>query len=183
MATNPLPQAPWGQYDPYLGRMTVEQFAQLPGEDGWTYELYDGRLLVMPGPGIPHARIEERFFLTLGVYLRQHQLGRLMGTGCYNLPMPNSTEEIRCPDMSYIIPAREAILTWRDSYLVGAPDLVIEIASPPGDTHPEMTTKAADYLNAGVQLVWVIWPNTQTIDVWDVLANSSSENIAKRRYP
>jgi Uma2 family endonuclease len=80
--------------------------------------------------------------------------------------MPGSTEEIRCPDMSYVEPARLAAMPVRGSYRVGAPDLVIEIASPPGDTHPEMDAKAQDYLKAGVQLVWMVWPYSQTTDVW-----------------
>lgn len=164
MAITQLPQAPWGIYLP-LGRMTVEQFEALPGEDGWTYELHEGRIIVMPGPGDRHADIQERFFLSVGAFLRAHQLGHLKGTGCYNLPMPSSTEEVRCPDMSYVVPARLATMSMRGSYRVGAPDLVIEIASP-NDTHPELEAKAKEYLQAGVQLVWIAWPTSQTIDVW-----------------
>ena len=70
-----------------------------------------------------------------------------------------------CPDLSYVLPLRKAAMKQRGSYLVGAPDLVIEIASP-GDTHPEVAAKTAQYLQAGVRLVWNIWPNSQTIEVW-----------------
>jgi Uma2 family endonuclease len=111
--------------------MTVEQFEQFPGEDGWKYELHDGRLIVMPGPGAEHADIQERFFLSLGVYIRDSGLGRLSGTSCYNLPLPNNAEELLCPDLSYVSyvsyvePARRAAMPLRGSYLVGALDLVI----------------------------------------------------------
>jgi Uma2 family endonuclease len=164
MATNPIPEAPWGDYLP-LGRMTVEQFAALPGEDGWTYELHDGRVIAMPGPGDRHADIQERFFLTVGAFLRAHHLGHLKGTSCYNLPMPQNSEEVRCPDLSFVEPARLATMSLRGSYLVGAPDLVIEIASP-NDTRPELARKVIEYLQAGVRLIWIAWPDTETIDVW-----------------
>jgi len=165
MATNPKPQAPWGEYVPFVGYMTAEQFAFFPGDDGWNYELHQGRLIAMPRPGKQHAKIQERFFLTLGLYIRNNNLGSLDGTGCYNLPLPNNTEEVLCPDLSYVTPAREASMQIRGSYPVGAPDLVIEIASP-NDTHPALTAKAITYLQASVQLIWIVWPNSQTIELW-----------------
>ncbi len=119
----------------------------------------------MPGPGADHADVQERFFLILGVYLRANGLGRLSGTSCYNLPLPNNTEELLCPDLSYTEPARRAPMRMRGSYLVGAPDLAIEIASR-SETRPSMAAKVAIHLQTGVRLVWVAWLSTQTIDVW-----------------
>lgn len=94
----------------------------------------------MAGPGAQHADIQERFFLTLGVFLRASGLGHLSGTSCYNLPLPNNTEELLCPDLSYVEPARCAAMPLRGSYLVGAPDLSIESASP-NDIRPEIAAK------------------------------------------
>jgi Uma2 family endonuclease len=165
MATSPKPQAPWGDYVAHVGAMRVEQFEQFPGEDGWRYELHAGRLIVMPGPGNQHGGIQARFFLTLGLFIQQQQLGLLSGTKCYNLPLPGNTEELLCPDLSYVLPLRKAAMKQRGSYLVGAPDLVIEIASP-GDTHPETVAKTAIYLRAGVRLIWNIWPKARSIEVW-----------------
>ena len=36
----------------------------------------------------------------------------------------------------------------------------------PGQFGPEMAAKARRWLTAGVQLVWVVWPTTRTVDVW-----------------
>lgn len=121
MATSPRLRAHWGAYVPWVGRMTAEQFERFPGEEGWVYELHEGRLIVMPGPGADHADIQEWFFLTLGVYLRDQALGHLSGTSCYNLPLPGNAEGLFCPDMSYIGPARRSDMTLRGSYLVGPP--------------------------------------------------------------
>ncbi len=166
MATNPKPQqAPWGEYVPRVGRMTVEQFEAFPGEDGWMYELHEGRLISMPGPGNEHSDIQANFFRTLDNYLLRNNLGKLSGTGCYNLPLQGNREELLCPDLSYVLPIRKAAMKKRGSYLVGAPDLVVEIASP-GDSRPELAAKTAIYLLAGVRLVWIVWPKSRTIDVW-----------------
>lgn len=165
MVTNPKPVAPWGEYAPYVGRMTVEQFEEFPGEEGWIYELHDGRLLIMPGPGISHGKILTRLYRVLDNYLLRHNLGSLIGTTGFNLPLPDNSEEMLCPDLSYVAPERVDALPQRGSYLVGAPDLVIEIASP-SDRHPAVANKVAVYLRAGVRLVWVLWPAARTIDVW-----------------
>jgi Uma2 family endonuclease len=165
MATNLKLQAPWGEYVSHVGPMTAEQLERFPGEDGWIYELHQGRLIAMPGPGDEHSIVQARFFLTLGAYIAQNSLGILRGTGCYNLPLPNNTEELLCPGLSYVTPVKEATMPKRDSYLVGAPDLVIEIASP-SDTHPALAAKAGVYLQAGVQLIWNVWPSVKIIEVW-----------------
>ena len=165
MATNPLPQAPWGEYVTRVGAMTVEQFERFPMEEGWVYELHEGRLVSMPGPGRTHGKIQTKLTIILSHYLATHQLGTITGTSCYNLPLPNNQEELLCPDLSYVLPAREVGIVMRGSYPVLAPDLVIEIGSP-RDTRPQLAKKAAIYLQAGVQLLWFIWPDSQTVDVW-----------------
>ncbi len=165
MATNPKPLAPWGTYIPYVGPMTVEQFEQFPGEEGWMYELHEGRVIAVPGPGSVHADIQGNLFSTLGAYISANGLGRLRGTGCYNLPVPNTTEELLCPDLSYVSPSNTASMPMRGSYPVGAPEMAIEIASP-GDTRPQVKKKVGIYLQAGVQVVWVVWPRAGSIDVW-----------------
>ena len=165
MATQSKPLAPWGTYVPYLGPTTVEQFEQFPAAEGWVYELHEGRVIAMPGPGSEHADIQENLFMTLGNYVRANALGRLRGTSCYNLPLPHTGEELLCPDLSYASPSNTASMPMRGSFPVGAPEMVIEIASP-SDSHPALARKVGIYLQAGVQLVWVVWPRAGTIDIW-----------------
>lgn len=119
----------------------------------------------MPGPGTQHGDIQLRLAALITPYLHAHHLGTLTGTGCYNLPMPDHSEELLCPDLSYVLPQRKATAPMRGSYLVLAPDMVIEIASP-RDFRPQVQNKVQIYLAAGVHLVWVVWPHAQTVDVW-----------------
>ena len=44
------------------------------------------------------------------------------------------------------------------------PDLVVEVASP-SDSRPQIHDKARMWLSHGVRLVWVVHPDTRTVDV------------------
>ena len=46
-----------------------------------------------------------------------------------------------------------------------APDLVVEIASPT-QYRPDLADKVQHWLDRGVRLVWVIWPERREVDVW-----------------
>lgn len=43
------------------------------------------------------------------------------------------------------------------------------------DTSYEVNTKLDEYLRAGVQLVWLIWPHTRTVQVYR--ANGSEDRL------
>jgi Uma2 family endonuclease len=159
-----FPQAPWGEYAPQSTGFTVEQFAALPDDDGWVYELHQGRLVRMPGPGDVHGVLTARLARLLGTEIAARNLGDVRATSCYYLPL-STGEEILCPDLSYVAPERLTGATLRGSYLALAPDWVIEISSP-NDYRPQLQQKMQIYLAAGVRLGWVVWPNSQTVDIW-----------------
>ena len=46
------------------------------------------------------------------------------------------------------------------------PDLAVEIASP-SDSRREVHDKARMWLRYGVNLVWVVQPDTRTVDVYE----------------
>ena len=52
----------------------------------------------------------------------------------------------------------------------GAPDLAVEIISP-SETAAEIAHKVGQYLHAGVEVVWVIYPEDQTIHVFESSKN------------
>jgi Uma2 family endonuclease len=45
------------------------------------------------------------------------------------------------------------------------PDLVVETASP-SQSRDGLAAKARAWLQAGVRLVWVVWPKQRVVDVW-----------------
>jgi Uma2 family endonuclease len=46
-----------------------------------------------------------------------------------------------------------------------APELAIEVASP-GQSGDDLAAKAGRYLRGGTRLVWIVWPEEQSVDVW-----------------
>jgi Uma2 family endonuclease len=52
----------------------------------------------------------------------------------------------------------------------------VEIASP-DQSRPEMAAKAKLWLDAGVRLLWVIWPASQQVDVWRTEAPGEAQTL------
>jgi len=160
----PTSHAPWGEYVPNVGLMDTAAFERWHGQETWQYELSQGRLIQVPGPGGEHGYILSRVSFMLNTYLVAQQMHFVCSTACYILTRPGQPDDILCPDISFVVPSRHP-LPYQGSYQVGAPDLVIEIASP-NDTRPEVAAKLAIYFAAGVRLAWTIWPKSRTVEVW-----------------
>jgi Uma2 family endonuclease len=160
--------APWAEIVPGADPMTVDELLALP-DDGWMYELVDGRLVRRPGSGGEASKISLRLAAALLAFVDAHTLGSVTGAdGTYDLTQPGDTEETAlAPDIAFVRADREPARTspeyakaWRL-----APDLVVEVASP-SQYRPELAAKAQRYLEAGVRLVWVVWPARKQVDVW-----------------
>jgi Uma2 family endonuclease len=48
--------------------LTLEEFTHAPWQEGFRYELIDGRLYVLPAPGAPHDRLVTWLYNQLGRY-------------------------------------------------------------------------------------------------------------------
>ena len=167
MARNIL--APWAEPVPDAPYpMTVADLQALP-DDEWQYELVDGRLVRMPGSGSKASAIAINLAIALGAFVKAHKLGRVSGAdGAFNLTRPGAPAETALiPDVAFVSAGRLAPLRSDAANAIPhlAPDLVAEVASP-SQYRPEMAAKARIYLEAGVRLVWVIWPDDEQVDVW-----------------
>jgi Uma2 family endonuclease len=160
--------APWAELVPDKGRMTVDELLELP-DDGWMYELVDGRLVRMPLSGGEASRVAIRLAGALLSFVDAHELGAVTGAdGEYDLTRPGDEDETAlAPDVAFVrfenvpsISSPEYKKAWRV-----APDLVVEVVSP-NQYRPEMAAKARRYLDAGVRLLWMVWPKYQQVDIW-----------------
>ena len=148
--------------------MTVDELLALP-DDGWQYELVEGRLVRMPGSGYEASSIALNLASALIAFVRPRKLGGVTGAdGTYNLTQPGDEGETGLvPDVAFVradrLPPRDSLEYALAPHL--APDLVAEVVSP-SQFRPEMAAKARLYLVAGVRLVWLIWPRYQQVDVW-----------------
>jgi Uma2 family endonuclease len=152
------------QAEPVPGQpMTADELWAMP-DDGWQYELVEGRLVPMAPPGGTHGEIAAMLSWALSNFVIPRQLGRVLAaeTGFALGP-----QDVRAPDAAFVraarVPPREDAT--REKYWQLAPDLVGEVASP-SQTRTVMAETAQAWLAAGTQLVWVVWPKTQHVDVW-----------------
>jgi Uma2 family endonuclease len=101
------------------------------------------------------------FDRAIGAFVEQHDLGEVYTAepGFQLAPEPEAT--VRCPDVAFVrkdrIPRQSAQAFWPL-----APDLAVDIISDSGPA-AEIESKVADYRDAGVKLVWLVYPRTQSV--------------------
>jgi len=140
---------------------TIEEFMQLP-DDGYTYDLVDGRLQRMSPTGGEHGRIASLLNTYLASYVWEHDLGDTFAAETAFVLNP-TTRNVRGADVAFVATARLAAV---DTGAVPfPPDLAIEVISP-SDRLTSVRRKVASYQQAGVPLIWVVNPRRQTVDVY-----------------
>lgn len=141
---------------------TLEDLEALSDEDGTRYELYDGALMPMP----PSQRNATELGVEIASLLRNFTRGKGLGyiagaDGGYILS--REPDAFVSPDASFISRARAGERGATGYYPV-APDLAVEVISP-SDRAADIRRKIDLYLQHGTQLVWVVYPQTRTIEV------------------
>ena len=109
---------------PKQGRWTYADSAALPN-DGKRYEILNGVLYMAPSPSWSHQEVVGRFFRYLSTFVEAADLG-----GAFVAPIdvelaPNVVFQ---PDV--VILLKESRNKLQEHHIVGAPDLIIEVASP-----------------------------------------------------
>lgn len=156
--------APWAEVIPGMEPLTSKEYLALP-DDGWQYELVEGRLVRMPPSGLEASSIGIILGAALLAFVRPRQLGIVTGEqGGYALGPRTDL----VPDVGFIRAERAPSRTSRAFRKLApvAPDLAVEVASP-NQYRPGMAKKAPYYLDAGTQLVWIVWPTRQHVDIWE----------------
>ena len=155
--------APWAEPAPQQGPMNVDDLLTLP-EDGWMYELVEGRLVRMAPSSPVASHLGIRLAAALTAFTDEHGLGIVTGA---DGEFAFSEDTSLAPDVAFVHAERIPPRTdphfdkiWRV-----APDLAAEIASH-NQYRPKMAAKARLYLAAGVRLVWIVWPKRRQVDVW-----------------
>jgi Uma2 family endonuclease len=133
------------------------------GEDE-RYELVEGVLVPMsPPPGFQHGEIGAMVAVRVGGFVYEHRLGWTTGAET-GFRLRRNPDTVRAPDFAFVARGRITAEMDQTRYLDLAPDLVVEIVSP-SDTATEINQKVLNYIEAGVRLVWVLYPRSQTIAV------------------
>lgn len=157
--------APWAEVVPGVGPMTLDDFLRWPDTDGWRYELVEGVLVRVAGSRPRAVRVTDRLYRALGNYVEAHGRGQTTPLDAvYDFEHTGQPNTGLLPDIGFYYAARESLVKDDRPYPF-APDLAVEIASA-SQRQAELDAKARRYLAGGTSLVWVVWPATQTVDVW-----------------
>jgi Uma2 family endonuclease len=139
--------------------LTVEEFWNEYA--GQPFELIEGEVISVAPTGGSHGGVTRRVASQLGDYVDDHELGEVYGaeTGFYLAP-----DVMRAADAAYITNEKLAKITDPDKYVPFPPDLAVEVVSP-SDMASDIQKKVDLYLKAGTALVWVIYPELQSVVV------------------
>jgi len=141
--------------------LTVEQFEQLPQEDGVQYELKDGELVRMANAKFGHEQTKSEILSCLVPYVVQRRLGRVYAETAFEL----SPSRVCAPDVAFL--SNESVAKGDPEHIYrGAPDLAVEVVSE-SENALELRQKIQDYLDAGSLAVWAFYPKLRVIAVYD----------------
>ena len=144
--------------------MTVKEFNELP-EGPPYFQLIDGDLYMSPSPRRYHQQISMFLSGVLYPFIEEHDLGEL-----YAAPsdVVFADKTVLNPDLYFVSRERAHILTEQGAH--GAPDLVIEILSP-STAKLDVGRKREIYAESGVREMWVVAPETRTVEVYRFAEN------------
>ncbi len=140
-------------------RMNADDFLDLP-DDGCNYELIDGVVVMSPSPKPIHQAVAWEISIQLGIFLREHPIGRAFSEIDIHLGQgPSGEDVVYKPEIVFIKSDRLSQMTEK---IVGGPDLVVEVVSR-GSRRMDMETKRNDYEKAGVKEYWLIDPERSSM--------------------
>src|SRR5271154_739892 len=144
--------------------VTVQEFLELPEAEGQRMELIGGEVASMGLAGYPHEITKGNLIEILAVWFAQNRTGKLLSE------TPFQIDEQNCliPDVSVI--ARSRIVPGNSGVLQGAPELAIEVVS--SETAARLEEKIELYLARGSKSVWVVFPETRVVRVFDAQGGS-----------
>jgi len=142
---------------------TLDQFLDLPDQEGVRRELDEGQLIEEMGFTSPeHGIIQSR--LLQRILNWTDQTGAPFIVAC-NVGFALGPDTARVPDVFAVrksaIAAMERV---KGGARRGAPDLAVEVVSAT-NTAEDLERKIDQYLNAGAAAVWVFYPKTRHVMV------------------
>jgi Uma2 family endonuclease len=94
---------------------------------------------------------------------KQHQLGYATSAET-GFILATDPATVRAPDVGFVAKAHLSGPI-PQKYFPLAPDLAVEVVSP-SDTAQDIRERVRDFLKAGTRLVWVVYPESRTVDVY-----------------
>lgn len=143
---------------PPQGNWTYQDYAALP-DDGHQYEIVDGVLYMTPSPSRWHQKATLQISRHLLNYVEAQELGEVFAAP---FDVELNPYVVVQPDVLLVLATNSSIIT--DTRIIGAPDLVVEVASP-GTAGYDRRQKQNAYARAGVKEYWIVDTIAQTVEV------------------
>jgi len=141
-------------------KLTYDDFVLFP-DDGKRHELIDGEHFVTPSPNLGHQRVVGALHAAIYVWLQSNPIGEIF-VAPFDVLLSNV--DVVEPDLLYISNERKQVIL-TPKHVTGAPELVIEVASPSTRARDE-TVKRRLFERQGVLEYWVVDPDLQTVRIY-----------------
>jgi Uma2 family endonuclease len=162
----PAAPAPQDELDEVVNGQRVVGPAVLPPDDDTLYEVVNGCRVEKPPMSTYATRSAFVIAKKLDDFAEAHQAGRAGTEYLFRLAaVPNLQ---RRPDAAFVSFQRwpaDQPLPHTDPWNV-VPELAAEVISP-SNRAEEVLDRVAEYFQAGVQLVWMIYPRQQQVYVYE----------------
>ena len=142
--------------------ITADELLKLHSK-GKRGELVRGEFIPKMPVGEEHGAIVGNLVGYLWLSVRPNRLGRIVASDS-GVRVESNPDTVREPDIAFISSERRPRGTSVPGYTEIPPDLVVEVVSP-SDRQPAINDKAKMWVDAGVRLVWVLWPETKMIEI------------------
>ena len=143
--------------------LTADDLLRLDGK-GVRGELIRGVLCETMPAGYEHGTIVMNLGTELRNFVKPRRLGRLTASDS-GVWLERDPDTVREPDIAYFSSERMPMGVRVTGYAETPPDLVVEVVFP-SNTIREANDKAFMWLGYRVRLVWLVYPGTRTVDVY-----------------
>ncbi len=137
--------------------VAVAEYLARP-ETTTAHNLIEGRLYMSPAPEMRHQDIVMELAAALRGFAQEHGGHAFVSPMDCHLPDGSVLQ----PDVGYVSAERANII---DRWVMGAPDLVVEVLSP-GTRRFDRVKKLRAYEKNGVREAWLVDPDSQTVIVF-----------------
>ena len=140
---------------------SFREFVHQPENADKHLELIKGEIIEMAPPGEEHGFLAGLFYHHFLLFDPERELGvPTVESGYYTL---DDRYTVLAPDAAFRLRERaDAPLNKR--WVAAMPDIAVEIKSP-SDSMAQIRRKASIYLENGTQLVWIVMPEKQGVEV------------------
>jgi Uma2 family endonuclease len=135
------------------------------------YESIDGRWIETPTMSVFASIVASRLTNYLMIHIEPQSPcpGQVVFETLFRIPLANDASRQCRPDIAFVSADRWPIdrpASLRENAWDVIPDLAVEVVSPT-DIADDLLGKVKEYFQAGVRLVWVVYPIQRCIHVYD----------------